>query len=364
MAATQSYTIYSHADADGGIAALLLAHDLRQRFGDLLSSDQSIEIVPLDYSWPSGRKWFNRVLRLPCAVLDFALHPQLLMERTFTALRSAEASVALPCYWLDHHVSGGQFPGLTPSNVGQLVPKEVIAVWDTTAISTPGLMRTHYERIGLLRESVARYETLVDYAEIVDGALYPSAAMSSDVSSPPVQLAMLFGSQHPSLHKVRFYRKLLGDLAAAPTQEPLQALRNDPLYQAVLTYEAEQMGQRRLGYARVGRQDACARVAIFDFRLAPEAWCGMARFVPYDLAPQAHWAIHVSPPDASGWCSLTCGENPWCRPPAESVVSLGELFAQHFGGGGHSFVAGGKIRSDDKRSVDDLVARLEGNARS
>lgn len=354
MAAVVRYTIYSHADADGGIAALLLSWDLKQRFG----SSIDVRIVPVDYGPPSPRGWFNRSLKLPCAVLDFALHPQLLMERSYAAMRRDPALRSIPCFWLDHHATGGQFAFLGPGDLRNFAPRELVAVWDTKATSTPGLMRSHRASIGLADETITRFETLIDYAEIIDGALYQSAAMAGDFSLPTVQLAALFASQHPSVSRRGLYRKLIADLQHERTIVSLSGLARDPVYQAIIDYEAHVAGDRREAYQRRATVSPSGRVAIFDFREDPAAWRGIGRFVPYELMPQAYWAVHISPKDSSGTCAITCGENPWCRPRISAA--LGDLFARRFGGGGHSYVAGGRIADQDAEAVRQLVAELDG----
>lgn len=348
------YKIYSHADADGAIAALIFREHLRRVFGNRIS----VVIEPVDYSLEDQNKlsWFDKPLSLPCAVLDFALHPSLLLPRTFAAMNASADESNLGCYWLDHHISGGQIPFLTPENFAQHCPAGLKAIWDPTALSTPGLLRTHRKSLNLRLDVLEEFEVLIDYSEIIDGALYPSAAQAHEFSSVAVQLAALFSCRHPALDGAKFYNKLIDDLEAHSTRDVRLAFDADPIYAAMLDYEQRQLHARRVSYAQVARSAGHERISIFDFRDFQNIWHGIARFVPYVLMPQCHYAIHIAPPDERGFCSVTCGQNPWNRPaqPAE----LGNFFWKQFNGGGHQHVAGGRFKHDDTTAIPRMVSFL------
>ncbi len=353
------YKIYSHADADGAIAALLFREHLVREYGDSIA----VEIEPVDYI-PLGedkQSWFETPLSLPCAVLDFALHPTLLLPRTCAGVSDHFKTIGLGCYWLDHHLSGGLVPFITPSNLAEHCPPDLTAIWDPKALSTPGLMRTHRSALKLRLDVLSEYEPLIDYSEIIDGALYQSAAHAHDFSSMAVKLAALFSCRHPALHVTRFYNQLIDHLTMhtpRDTHAALSALDADPIYAALLQHEQNQLQAKRVSYSRIAQLADGDRIALFDFRNSPSGWKGLGRFVPYELMPQCHYAIHVEPPDEQGWSVISCGENPWNRPP--QPAELGSFFACRYNGGGHKHVAGGKIKQHDTKALDELVSFLSG----
>ncbi len=353
------YKIYSHADADGAIAALLFRAHLTREHGNSIT----VEIEPVDYA-PRGEdklSWFDAPLSLPCAVIDFALHPSLLLPRTYAGMSDEDKELGLGCYWIDHHLSGGQIPFITPLNIAEHCPPGLKALWDPKALSTPGLMRTHRSALNLREDVLSEFELLIDYSEIIDGALYQSAADAHDFTSMAVKLAALFSCRHPALHLTRFYNHLIDHLTIHTphdTHAALSALDADPVYAAMLQYEQTQLQAKRAAYSRVAQSADGDRIALFDFRNSPSSWKGLARFMPYELAPRCHYAIHLEPPDENGWSAVSCGQNPWNRPT--QPVELGSFFASRYNGGGHKHVAGGKISKHDAKALEELVSFLSG----
>lgn len=348
------FKILSHADTDGAIAALLIKAHLVERFGN----DLSIQIEPMNHGSAGGGTWSSKELKAPFAILDFTLDPSALLPRTYEPMKSLPSSLSeLKCYWIDHHATGAGLPFLTQENLHLYLPQHLVAVWDTEAKSTPGLMRKHYQRLGISPDVLKRYEQLIDWAEIIDGALFESAAAALNASDPIVQLDFLFSSKHPGLNSARFYQMAIDDLLKQNGEFPLVILEHDPLYRAVIEYETRLNLRRRQAYESVIADADSGRIAVCDFRQHPELWRGLSRFVPYSLKPSCHFAIHITPLGGrDSTYAITCGQNPW-NPP-RSLPSLGEYFAEHFAGGGHRFVAGGSMSADDSSSLDELISFL------
>lgn len=80
---------------------------------------------------------------------------------------------------------------------------------------------------------------------------------------------------------------------------------------------------------------------------------GIGRFIPFVMHPEAKYAIHVFPKH-KGNATISCGINPWNKPES-SDKHLGNYFAKHFDGGGHSFVAGGRVPEDQIEKIEELV---------
>lgn len=345
------YTIYSHADSDGGIAAAMLGRHIENsysRFG------WNVDVVPVNYSASKG-DWWTRDIQWPCAILDFALHPRLLDQRffqtrnDFIAREKFRADQIPPCYWIDHHPTGSSFSFLTAENTKALMP-DIVTKWDTTATSTPGLLRKHFAEIGLERQLIEEFELLIDLAEIIDGALYATVEASHDFSSPAIKLQTLFNPSHEIIDKSAIYRAVVKFLKKNPNVGDL--FDADPLFLAIIQHERELHARRVRAY-----QSACIKkenIAIAVFKES-KPFEGMGRFLPFLLFPDVDYAIHVTPP-YKNMCAISCGINPWNKP--RDGKHLGHYFAKHFDGGGHSFVAGGKLSPERLHLVDDLVEFL------
>lgn len=356
------YTIYSHADTDGAVAAALLVSQLRASFGSQLD----IVVKPVDHTAPeSGRSggWSMTALSPPCAVLDFSLHPSMLTERfgsTHPALEGKESRM-LKSFWIDHHQTGSPFSFVTPSELDRYFSERICAVWDPTASSTPTLMRREAGRLGIDDAVLSRFSYVIDVADIVDAARFESPAAAHDFGEFSVRLQHLITSRHPLVQRDRLYCRLVDGLATLAEQiDAFQAdtslkwhslVDQDLIYAPLLEYEEQQLKKRKQAYQQVIKSEG--PVVICDFREREQLWCGLGRFVPYELVSEAAYALHIAPANKAGECAVTCGVNPWRR--QASPLNLGHYFAGALSGGGHAYVAGGKISKDDSFAIERLV---------
>lgn len=344
------YSIYSHFDSDGGISAAILGNFIKSTYG---KHGWDVDIAPVNYGGGKA-DWTLREITWPCAILDFALHPRLLDARFFVPQDSTQERLGTKnvpcCYWVDHHPTGSSYPFLTAENVQELMPN-VISVWDTTATSTPGLMRTHYEKLKLPKELILQYEYLIDLGEIIDGALYATAEAAHDFSSHAVRLQTLFNPSHPLVDRQGIYKQVARTLMGNPEVEFL--FDSDPMFSALIEYERTLHVKRTRSYEKVTERRGSVALANFS---NSDAFEGMGRFLPFLLYPDIEYAVHVTPTNR-GTCTVSCGINPWNK-PQNSDKHLGNYFAKHFEGGGHSFVAGGKVPSEKLKSIDELCDYL------
>jgi hypothetical protein len=346
-----AYHIYSHADADGGIASAIFIRFLRT-----LSGNPALQVAvhPVNHG-PDQQDWTKADIKYPCAILDFSLHPSLLTDKFFSSEQTEPLQKKrLPCYWIDHHPTGGGMPFLTPDNCKDFLPN-LTCLWDISATSTPGLLRSHHEKLQIPRSLIEEYEELIDQAEIIDGALFANAKSAHDFSSDAVKLQTLFSGNHPSVDKTELYRRLVQQLVKSPRVDDLMLA--DPLYPALI--EFEQMivqKQHRLYQEKTVVEDNISLSHFFNWP-ENEVFPGMGRFIPYLLFPDIRYAIHVQPPK-NGVASVSCGINPWNK-PKNAEKHLGNYFATHFGGGGHAFVAGGRITAREIHKIDELVKFLK-----
>ena len=348
-----AFQIYSHADADGGIAAAIFGRHMLSHFGQF---GWRMEYTPVNHGTVQD-DWPTREIKWPCAILDFTLHPAMLSDR-FHSRRNAvvaklkdEAKVPR-CTWIDHHPTGSSYPFLNDQNARQILPN-VLTKWDCTAISTPGLLRTHHEELGISRELIGEYEDYIDLAEIIDGALYASAESAHDYSSDAIKLQTLFSSSHPCINRDSLFRKLVAQIESDSRVENL--FDSDPIFWGVIQYEQGLYARQMRLYER--HSALKGNVVVANFIKVPDHE-GMGRFIPYLLYPEAQYAIHVIP-KKQGMATISCGINPWNKPNADGDGSkakhLGNYFADHFGGGGHAFVAGGKLSLTDEHLIEQLA---------
>jgi hypothetical protein len=349
---SQRYQIYAHADADGGIAAAIFSRFIAQQ---IHPNQIEIEVHPVNHG-PDQQDWCLTEIKYPCAILDFSLHPAFLTEKFFSGTSDSllKGKNNVGCYWIDHHPTGAGIPFITPENCQSML-SNVTSLWDVEATSTPGLMRKHQKQLRLPSSLIEEYEELIDLAEIIDAALFADAEAAHDFSSDSVKLQTLFSATHPAIDRTRLYRALVTQLTRSPSVSDLMG--SDPIYQAVVEYEKSLVAEQKRIYAKTTKLNG--KVAITDFtQWNPQnSFAGMGRFIPYLLNPDILYAIHILPPK-NGISSISCGINPWNK-PKKFEKHLGNYFATHFGGGGHAFVAGGRLSTRETKKIDELVSFLQ-----
>ncbi|MES2614767.1 MAG: hypothetical protein V4591_05070 [Bdellovibrionota bacterium] len=351
MNGNKLYKIYSHSDADGGIAAAIFSKFLHEKYAKY---DWYFDIEPVNHITPLG-EWNLKEISWPCAILDFTLHPSLLSEKFFNPKFDLEKShgktKSIPeCYWIDHHPTGSNFPFLNETNTKSILPF-VITKWDTSAISTPGLLRTHHEELELPKRLISEYEEFIDLAEIVDGALYASCEAAHDFSCPAVKLQTLFNANHPAIDRSVVYKRLAKQIAKNSSVEAL--FDSDFLYPSIILHEEQEHNKQLKAYKKATHLHG--KVAYAKF-LEHKDYAGLGRFIPYLHHEDAHYAIHLAPKGRGNY-SISCGINPWNKPTGKPK-HLGNYFLKAFSGGGHAFVAGGKVKSEELNKIDELIQFL------
>ncbi len=325
------YHIHSHDDADGGIAAAIFQKHIESKY-----KGWKCRINPQRHN-DKELGWALTEIQSPSAILDFTIHPHLLNPRFLKAIEDAP-----PCFWIDHHPTGSPYSFITPQSLASLAPL-LQCLWDTSATSTPGLFRKHYEVLGISKDLIMEYEKAIDIAEIIDGALFVEPDDAYDFSSLAVKVQYLFHPSHPLIQKEKMYKQLVQNLVDDSDIEAI--VDKDPVYQATLTYEQERFYQQMEAYKQV-----CVlkdNIAVCDFSKNPYSYKGFGRFIPYMLYPKSQYGLHIFP-QKEGF-AISCGVNPWNS--LQNKKHLGFFFSQNFNGGGHEFVAGGRVNAQQVTEV-------------
>ena len=220
-------------------------------------------------------------------------------------------------WWFDHHQSAFETPSDEAAFKADTSGRKF---WDPAAKScTRFLARVVTEKYGWnstpLRE-------LIDWAEIIDGALFPDPRTAVALTDPAMQLMLLIeASKDPDLCP-RLIREL--------SDRPLSAVLREPWVtgplQPLLARHHEVV---RLVKSRIQVVD---RVATYD--LADLGVDNVNKFIAYDADPATLYTVSVSRgPNRS---KISLGSNPWRQ--SERRHNLAQI-AERYGGGGHPAVA-------------------------
>ena len=244
-------------------------------------------------------------------------------------------------WWFDHHVSAFQLPGdeahFRADQSGQ-------KFYDPHAKScTKFLASTLATRFGF---DIARFAELLHWAEIIDGALFPSAAMAVELREPALRLMTWVENNRDKTLAERFIEELvsrpLAEIAAdAHVAEALQPL--------LARHEQNIAAMRRLSRLDQG---------VVTSDLIPEGIATINKFIVYYLHPEARYSVTLlATPERY---KISVGSNPWPKTPRTHDIAK---LCEKYGGGGHPAVGAISLPKTDlvavRKVAGEVVAFLQ-----
>ena len=249
-------------------------------------------------------------------------------------------------WWFDHHQSAF----LTPEDASHFEHDQSDRkFYDPDFRScTRFIAVTTQQRFGFNPEPAAE---LIEWAEIIDGALYDSPQSAVEMAAPATKLTMLIEtSQDPE-----FIPSLIRRLA----YEPLQQLVNDP----AIAKRLPALLQRHRESIEIMRERAKCTEGTIYFDVTDHDLEGYNKFVPYYLHPHCVYSVGLS--KSSFRTKVSVGSNPWTT--ATYMENLAKI-CERYGGGGHARVGAISFppdRFDDARkAADEIVAELRASYRA
>jgi hypothetical protein len=199
-------------------------------------------------------------------------------------------------------------------------------------------------RFGFNAEPVAE---LIQWADIVDGALYESADAAVEMAAPAMKLTLIIeSSQDPE-----FIPRLIPLLTA----ESLEEVLREPFVADLLPPLLER--HREAIHLVRERSDETAGTVYFDITDRPIE--GYNKFIPYYLHPQATYSIGLS--KSSFRTKVSVGSNPWTKADPARLLNLATI-CERYGGGGHARVGAISFPPDQfeqaRRAAAEIVAEL------
>ncbi len=204
------------------------------------------------------------------------------------------------------------------------------------------------QRFGFKTAPVAE---LIEWADIIDGALYSDPEFAVEMAAPAMKLTMVIESnQDPG-----FIPVLIPILAYKPLDEILQlpaiAERIPPL-----------MERHKRSIEIMRERSRCVDGTIF-FDVTDYELEGYNKFIPYFLHPGCVYSVGLS--KSSFRTKVSVGSNPWTK--VEYMENLAKI-CERYGGGGHARVGAisfppGKIEQA-RQAADEIVAELRASYRA
>lgn len=231
-------------------------------------------------------------------------------------------------WWFDHHASAFQ-PASDKATFD--ADRSGQKFWDPTAPSCTGFIaRKLAERFDWKRDELGE---LVTWADIIDAARFPSAAVAVRLEEPALRIMALLEATHDPEVPTRiihgFARRPLAEIAAEPWVE---------------TTLAPILERHRRSVETVQRHARLDRGVVF-IDLTDTNVDGANKFIAYDLFPDARYTVVVTR-DARR-AKVSVGSNPWARETRTHDISK---LCERYGGGGHPVV--GAVSLDPHRVGD------------
>ncbi len=219
-------------------------------------------------------------------------------------------------WWFDHHASAFMSPADQAAFESGRSPQQF---WDPRAPSCAGFIaRTLREKFAWEAPGLAE---LVHWAETIDAARFPSAAVAVRLEEPALRImTLLEATQDPALPDM-----------------VIEAMRHRPLAWIVgQPWAAEPLAPLLARHqAAIGLYRKLARLerGVVQVDLLGSGLESANKFIAYDLFPEARYTVVLS--EDRKRTKVSVGSNPWpVTPRTHDIARL----CQRYGGGGHPVV--------------------------
>ncbi|MBC7924433.1 MAG: phosphoesterase [Bryobacteraceae bacterium] len=219
-------------------------------------------------------------------------------------------------WWFDHHQSAFLSPEdaeywRRDQSGRQLYDPEYRSC--TRFICAIARERFGYEAVDL--------KELVQWAELIDGALYESAEEAVNLGAPAMQLTLVIEGSRGSDTVQKIIRAMqhrtLAEIMCMPEIQTLYL----PLY------------ERHIRSIDVIRTTSTLQRGVIDFDLVTSGLDSYNKFIPYYLHPDSLYTVSVS--TSTFRTKVSVGSNPWAKSPLKHNLAT---ICERYGGGGHAKV--------------------------
>lgn len=245
-------------------------------------------------------------------------------------------------WWFDHHASAFQMPGdeahFRADTSGRKF-HDAQRKSCTNFIADVARVRFGFDPAPL--------KDLLYWAEIIDGALFPSPQVAVELKEPALQLMMVLeANKEPG-----FIPWVIGQMQARTLAEIVAEPRVQTFLGPLL--------ERHRKSIDVVRGKATFENGVVFFDVADEGFDALNKFISYYLYPDARYTVWVG--RGLQRSKVSIGSNPW-RPELRSH-DLSKI-AERYGGGGHPVVAAMSFKSDEivraRQAAKEILAELRG----
>ena len=244
-------------------------------------------------------------------------------------------------WWFDHHQSAFLSE---PDERHFLADTSGKKFLDTTSKSCAEFIaRIAREKFDYEDESLAE---LIEWAHIIDGALYESPAQCVELRSSALKLMQVIEGEKDA----SFCEKIIRSL----TEKSLDEVVESEEIQAKLKPILEQ----HWNTVELIKQKAKYERGVVRFDLTENNIDGYNKFIPYYFYPQTTYNVALT--QSPHRTKISVGSNPWSpRPRLHNIAEI----CERYGGGGHAVVGAVSLKPEDlelgKKYMREIIEELQ-----
>jgi hypothetical protein len=190
-------------------------------------------------------------------------------------------------------------------------------------------------------------EGLIHWADIIDGAQFPSAEFAVELKEPAIRLMTVIEATKD--------RSLLHRIIRLMQEKPLaEVLAEPPIWESF-----QDLYQKHLKSIELMRGRASCNDGVIEYDIADTDIEGQNKFISYYLFPQSLYCVGVS--RSAVRAKVSVGSNPWSS--QERTQNLAKLCEQ-YGGGGHAVVAAISFKPEELEKARDAAREIAGKLRA
>lgn len=244
-------------------------------------------------------------------------------------------------WWFDHHQSAF----LSEADERHfLADKSGKKFLDTQSKSCAEFIaRIAKEKFGFEDERLAE---LIEWAHIIDGALYESPAQCVELRSSALKLMQVIEGEKDE----RFVEKIIKDLMEKTLDEIIESEEIQAKLTPILEqhWKSVEIIKARSKYER----------GVVSFDLTEDGIEGYNKFIPYYFFPETTYNVSLS--QSKFRTKISVGSNPWSpRPRLHNIAEI----CERYGGGGHAVVGAVSLKPDDldlgKKYMHEIIEQLQ-----
>lgn len=205
------------------------------------------------------------------------------------------------------------------------------------------IARIAKEKFGFEDGSLAE---LIEWAHIIDGALYESPAQCVELRSSALKLMQVIEGEKDQAFVEKIIRML--------TEKSLDEIVASSELQAKLEPILEQHWKT----VEIIKERSISERGVISFDLTGTGIEGYNKFIPYYFHPEVTYVVSLS--QSSFRTKISVGSNPWA--PRPRIHNIAEI-CERYGGGGHAVVGAVSLKPEDlelgKQYMREIIEELQ-----